>query len=253
MRGMHGSHLPWAAGCSGTSPHLSSGRSHFKCFAGPDTYPLIMDVVNALVPAANFPGVPQLLQQSVGLQAALVRLAAGGLTATLQQQQPHLDDAAWRQDFDAYLMVFSLPLHGGLLAHEQQTDGALLRLALQSQEPLFAALAALGPPGSLPPCNPVMDLINNIGLAGEALHAAVESGRPWERLAPVLPQLLSFLRGLHSLVSLAAEAVPSDGQPPQQRRSTEHFAGSQGQQAAAAASHSSHGLAIWSDTHTSNI
>ena len=115
----------------------------------------------------------------------------------------------------------------------------------------FAALVALGPPGSLPPCNPVLIPISNIGLAGAALHAAVESGRLWEWLAPALPQLLSFLRGLHSLVSLAAEAVPSEGRPLQQRRSTEQFAGSQGQQAAAAASHSSHGLAIWSDTHTS--
>lgn len=75
------------------------------------------------------------------------------------------------------------------------------------------------------------------------LWKAAGSGSGW--------QLLSFLRGLHSMVSLAAEAVPSEGRPLQQRRSTEHFAGSQGQQAAAAASHSSHGLAIWSDTHTS--
>lgn len=141
---------------------LSPGCSHFKCCAGPEAYRLLVEVPKVLVEAADFPGVAQLLQQSVGLQAALVRLAAGSLTATQQQQQPRLDDAAWRQDFDAYLMVFSLPLSGGLLAHEQQTNGALLRLALQSQEPLFAALAALGPPGSLPPCNPFLIPISNI-------------------------------------------------------------------------------------------
>jgi len=166
-------------------------------------------------------------------------------------------------------LALSEQLEDRRLAHEQQTDGALLRLALQSLEPLTAALAAVGslPGGGRPGGHATMAAlapVYTMDVAACSLWAAAQTSEQWAHLAPVLPHLLSFLRGLHSLISLAAEAAEAaiaEGAPSQQLICREWLESdlaqplfatfvrvSQQQEAAGSSSSTSPPSLFWSDT-----
>ena len=152
------------------------------------------------------------LKQAGERQAALVKLAAGGLAAALQQA-PRLEDYNWCYLHSASSGLLSLaPLYEGVRAHEQQSGGSLLRLALQSQEPLAAELAGLSILPSSAPAHATVAAgvpFSNLALAAVALQATAQSVDPWAQLGPILPQLFSFLRGVHVTFRLATAAVPA--------------------------------------------
>ena len=162
--------------------------------------------------AAEVPGVAEQLKQAGERQAALVKLAAGGLAAALQQA-PRLEDYNWCYLHSASSGLLSLaPLYEGVRAHEQQSGGSLLRLALQSQEPLAAELAGLSILPSSAPAHATVAAgvpFSNLALAAVALQATAQSVDPWAQLGPILPQLFSFLRGVHVTFRLATAAVPA--------------------------------------------
>lgn len=207
------------------------------------------------------------LQQSVERQTALIQLAAAGLAAVAQQPRPA--DKAWFLMHNSLCqLALSEQLADRMLAYQQQSDGALLRLTLQSLEPLTTALAAAGTlPGAGNPGGhatmAALAPLYTIDMAACTLWAAAQTSEPWARIAPAMPHLLSFLRGLHSLVSLAAEAAEAaidEGPPAQQLICREWLdsdlaqplfatiAQMSQQQAAAGSSSASPPSLFWSDT-----
>ena len=235
--------------------------------AGLDAQMHLPQVLRALTFVASLPAVAEQLERSVEQQAALVKLVADGLAAALQHG-PRLDDAKWCRMQNSLCMLAAVEhLQAGWEAHEQQSGGALLRLVLQSQEPLAAALAALGslPGGTGPDTHATMAAlapIFNLGLASNALQITAWGSEPWEQLGPVLPQLLSFVGGLHTLLGLIAEAADlatAEGAAEQPLVSSEWLDASQAERLLAddlhrrqaSAASSSVAALLWSDVTTS--